>query len=74
MGRTKLTPPQVEVIKYLLKNKNMKHTTIGDLFNISRSQITHINMGIRWDNIKEPNDLRGEYLYLRHLNGKLNNE
>lgn len=74
MGRTKLTPPQVEVIKYLLKNKNMNQTDIGNLFNISRSQITHINTGVRWDNIQEPNELRGEYLYLRHLNGKLNNE
>jgi hypothetical protein len=74
MGRTKLTPPQVEVIKYLLKTKTMTHGNIGKLFGITRCQVTHINMGIRWDNINTPNDLRGEYLYLRHLNGKLNNE
>jgi hypothetical protein len=74
MGRQKLSETKVEVIKYLLKTKQHKHSDIGDLFGVSRCQITRIGTGKRWDNINDPDDLRGEYLYLRYLNGKLDVE
>ena len=74
MGRQKLSNTKVEVIKYLLKTRQHKHEDIASLFGVSRCQITRIGSGKRWDNISNPDDLRGEYLYLRYFNGKLDNE
>jgi len=74
MGRQKLSETKVEVIKYLLTTNKHLHKEIAQLFGVSRCQITRIKSGKRWDNIQPPTNLRGEYLYLRYLNGKLDLE
>jgi hypothetical protein len=70
MGRQKLNENKVELVKYLL-TKNIKHRIIGELLGVSRIAICHIANNRRWADIDKPDDLRGEYLFYKHLNGKL---
>ena len=70
MGRPKLTEERVELVKYLL-TKNLKHRVIGQMVGVTRPAINHISTERRWADINKPDDLRGEYLFYKLLNGKL---
>lgn len=50
-GGVKLNIKQVHIIKYLLKDKKMKHKEIADIFGVRRECITKINNGIRWRDV-----------------------
>ena len=53
LGASKLDEQKVAVIKQLLKDGHHSHQEIADMFNVSRTMITHINVGVRWnDEIK----------------------
>ena len=44
-GSQKLTEEQVQKIKFLLKTTNLSYAEIGQQFNVSKSNIYHINTG-----------------------------
>jgi transcriptional regulator with XRE-family HTH domain len=71
MGKQKLTPPKVEMVKHLIKEKRHTLTNIGGMVGVSREQISKIKKGTRWGEVETPEALRGEYLYLKYLNGDL---
>lgn len=48
----KLTEEQVLEIKRLLRDTNLKHHEIAELFSITRSMITQINIGAYWKHVK----------------------
>lgn len=53
LGASKLDEQKVAVIKQLLQDGHHSHQQIADMFNVSRTMITHINVGVRWnDEIK----------------------
>lgn len=72
MGKQKLTKQGAELIKYLAKidRKGMTDRQIGQLLGVSRVAVQHIKGDRRWVEINTPTNLRGEYLYLKHLNGE----
>ena len=72
MGQQKLTKQGAELIKYLAKKdrKGMTDIQIGSMLGVSRTAVQHIKAERRWTEIETPTDLRGEYLYLKHLNGE----
>jgi len=53
IGASKLDEDKVAIIKQLLQGGHYTQQQIADMFNVSRTMITHINVGIRWnDDIK----------------------
>jgi hypothetical protein len=70
MGRQKLNEEKVELVKYLL-TKNLKHRVIGQMVGVGRIAINHIANNRRWSDINKPEEIRGEYLFYKLLNGKL---
>ena len=53
IGATKLDEQKVDIIKQLLHDGHHTHQEIADMFNVSRTMISHINLGSRWnDEIK----------------------
>lgn len=70
MGRPKLTEERVELVKYLLE-KDLKHRVIAEMVGVKRPAICHISNERRWADIIKPDELRGEYLFYKLLNGKL---
>jgi transcriptional regulator len=71
MGKQKLTPTKVEMVKYLIKEKKHTQSHIGNMVGVSRENISKIKKGVRWNEVQTPEPLRGEYLYLKYLNGDL---
>ena len=47
-GSSKLTEKQVRIIKYLLKNSDLKQKEIGEIFNVSIAIISCIKLNKRW--------------------------
>lgn len=45
---TKLTPEKVKIIKKMLAQGNLSHTTIAELFNVSKDTIYKISQGKTW--------------------------
>ena len=72
MGKQKLTKQGAELIKYLATKttREMNDQEIGSLLGVSRTAVQHIKNERRWVEIQTPTELRGEYLYLKHLNGE----
>jgi len=53
IGATKLDEQKVDIIKQLLHDGYHTHQEIANMFNVSRTMISHINVGNRWnDEIK----------------------
>ena len=50
-GKSKLTENDVMNIKSLLKLGKQTQTEIGNLFNVSKVAISHINTGYRWSHL-----------------------
>ena len=71
MAKQKLKNEQVEMVKYLIHHKQMRHQRIADMVGCSRPKIVKIGKGYRWKEVVTPEAMRGEYLYLKYLNGKM---
>jgi len=71
MAKQKLKDEQVEMVKYLIHHKKMKHQRIADMVGCSRVNIVKIGKGTRWKEVTTPDLMRGEYLYLKYLNGEM---
>jgi|LauGreDrversion4_2_1035121.scaffolds.fasta_scaffold4564770_1 hypothetical protein len=72
MAKQKLKDEQVEMIKYLYHHKkSIVHQRIADMVGCSRVNICRIGKGHRWREIQVPDIMRGEYLYLKYLNGEM---
>jgi hypothetical protein len=53
IGASKLDEQKVDIIKQLLHDGHHTHQEIANMFNVSRTMISHINVGNRWnDEIK----------------------
>lgn len=66
IGASKLNEEKVEIIKELLKAGNNTHQQIADIFGVSRTHISHINQGRRWNDdnksfAMKSNDFREYY-------------
>lgn len=51
-GRANITNAQVKEIKVLLKEHNLKHLEIANIFGVSKQTIARISMGHTWKEIK----------------------
>jgi group I intron endonuclease len=62
-SQAKLTEKDVLEIKYLLKNTDLSLTTINKMYpQVSRSSLTHINIGASWDYHNDTYPLRKEWV------------
>jgi hypothetical protein len=71
MGKQKLTEEKVELIKFLLTDTRLTQKQVGLFIGTSRENITKINLGLRWSEIKTPDYNRGKLLFYKSLNYEL---
>jgi hypothetical protein len=68
MGKQKLTPVEVKLIKHMHSHLKINQVQIAQTLGfISRPQINHIVRGVRWGEIETPSLEYGQELYYRFL-------
>lgn len=72
MGKQRLTPDHVKLIRHLYYNENLKPTQITRQTELcSREHVNRIILGRRWGEVSTPTVSEGNLLYWKWVNDEI---